>query len=59
MAATLKGLILHQLPASHVTLTEATGVQQMFFDGTSFTQPVLAHLILEALERLNALLGLE
>jgi len=52
-------LILHQLPASHVTLTEATGLQQMFFDGTSFTQPVLAHLILEALERLNALLGLE
>jgi hypothetical protein len=60
MAAELKGLILAQLPASHVTLTEATGLQRFFVDGTySFQQPVPSRLVLEALERLSTLLELE
>jgi hypothetical protein len=59
MAAELKGLILRQLPASHVTLEEAAGLQRLFFDGTyAFPQPVPACLVLEALEKTSALLGL-
>ena len=60
MAAELKGLILAQLPASHVTLTEATGLQRFFVEGTySFQQLVPARLVLEALQKTSALLGVE
>jgi len=59
MAAELKGLILRELPASHVRMEEITGLPSLFCDGTySFTQPVPARLILEALEKTSALLDL-
>ena len=60
MAAELKRLLLRQLPASHVTLGEAAGLQRLFFDGTyAFTLPVPARLVLEALDKTSALLGVE
>src|SRR5262249_25013808 len=60
MAAGLTRLRLRQLPASHVTRGEAAGLQRLFFDGTSaFTLRVPARLVLEALDKTSALLGVE
>ena len=56
MAAFLKALILHELPASHVAREEARGLQRFFCDGTySFHQPIPAGLVVETMERSHVL----
>jgi len=50
MSLELKDLILHQLPDTHVSLQNATGLQWFLFAGTyCFKQPVPAQLIKQAL----------
>jgi hypothetical protein len=58
MAGQLMARILPELPAAYVELQEATGLARLFHDGTyTFTRPVPARLVLEAMRRAHVLPG--